>query len=93
MWPAVGPGGWRGSAGAHERGSVPGVAAQAVGNGRAVERQSCLGLSPLAGGDHKKYVTFILIAKSKWTAEAAYSLAIWLSCAGLETIRTGKTTL
>ena len=31
--------------------------------------------------DHKMYVTSLSIAKSKWTAEAVYSLADWLSCA------------
>ena len=33
------------------------------------------------GVDHKTYVTLISIAKSKRTAEAAYSLADWVSCA------------
>ena len=80
----LGTWGLAGSAGAHERGSVPGVAAEAVGNDRGGERQRCHGgLYGVVRGrtDHKMYVTSLSIAKSKWTAEAVYSLADWLSCA------------
>lgn len=81
----LGTWGLAGSAGAHERGSVPGVATEAVGNDRGGEQQLCHGGLIRGGGgggvDHKTCVTLVSIAKSKRTAEAVYSLADWLSCA------------
>lgn len=82
----LGTWGLAGSAGAHERGLVPKVAAEAVGSDRGRGLGAAAGpwgaYTGQGGGvDHKMYVTLISTAKSKRTAEAVYSLADWLSCA------------
>lgn len=83
--------GLAGCAGAQEGEFGPRAATGPVGSqGGWREGAGCPGCS--GGGDHKKGATFIVIALSKRTAQSAYSLAIWHSIAGPETMRTGKST-